>query len=83
MEVEKTLSLTRQELADLLKGIASQLEAGGSVRSEALNNEVVPQEPILVKLEYEDKVATQKIEIDIHLIGSSQAQPQQPQPPVF
>jgi len=74
MEIEKSLNLTRKELVDLLKGIAGQLEAGGPVKSESLNAEVTPGEPIFVKLEYEDKYGQNKIEIDIHLVGQSQPQ---------
>lgn len=74
MEIEKSLNLTRKELADLLKGVAEQLEAGGSVKSETLNAEVTPGEPIFVKFEYEDEYGQKKIEIDIHLVGQSQPQ---------
>jgi len=68
MEIEKSLNLNRRDLANLLKTIAEQLEQEGPVRSEALNAEVNPGEPIFVKLEYEDEPGGKKIEIDIHLI---------------
>jgi len=74
MEIEKSLNLNRKELADLLREIAGQLEAGGPVKSETLNTSVNPREPIFVKLEYEDKAGEQKIEIDIHLIGTGEQQ---------
>jgi amphi-Trp domain-containing protein len=68
MEIERSLSLTRKELADLLKKIADQLERGEAVRLEGLDAEVSPIEPILVKLEYEEEYGRKKIEIDIHLL---------------
>jgi amphi-Trp domain-containing protein len=68
MEIERSLSLTRRELADVLKKVADQLERGDAVRLEGLDAEVSPMEPILVKLEYEDKYGRKKIEIDIHLV---------------
>ena len=69
MEIKKSLNLTRKELSDLLKGIAEQLEAGGPVKSETLNAEVTPGEPISVKFEYEEEYGQKKMEIDIDLIG--------------
>jgi amphi-Trp domain-containing protein len=74
MEIEKSLNLNRKQLADLLRKIAEQLEAGGVVQSETLNASVNPREPIFVKLEYEDKVGEQKIELDIHLVGTGEQQ---------
>ena len=74
MEIEKSLNLDRRQLADLLRRIAEQLEAGGPVKSETLNAQVTPREPIFVKLEFEDKIGEQTIEIDIKLIGSGQTQ---------
>lgn len=77
MEIEKSLNLSRKDLADLLKNIAEQLEKEGPVRSETLNAEVIPAEPILVKFEYEDKIGEKEIEINVHLIerGQSPASP--------
>jgi amphi-Trp domain-containing protein len=68
MEIERSLSLTRKELADVLKKVVDQLERGDAVRLETLDAEVSPVEPILVKLEYEDEYGRKKIEIDIHLV---------------
>lgn len=72
MEIEKSLNLSRKELADLLRNIAGQLEREGPVRSESLNAEVNPAEPVLVKFEYEDKVGEKEIEINIHLVERGQ-----------
>ena len=69
MEIEKTLNLTRRQLADFLRKIAEQLEREGVVKLEELGAEVNPREPILVKLELEEK-GEKKIEVDIHLIES-------------
>ncbi|RLE48510.1 MAG: hypothetical protein DRJ31_07105 [Candidatus Methanomethylicota archaeon] len=70
MEIEKTLSLTRKQLADMLRNLADQLEKGVAVKSETLNAEVTPEEPIYAKLEYEDEHGKQKIEVNFKLIGS-------------
>jgi len=51
---------------------------GLPVKSEALNVEVSPEEPILVKLEYEEEQGKQKMEIDIKLIANAEPQPVKP-----
>ena len=72
METERSLSLNRQQLADMLRAVVDQLEAGGAVKSEALGAEVNPQEPIFVKLEYEEKTGQKEIEINVHLVETVQ-----------
>jgi hypothetical protein len=70
IEIVKKETLTKKQLTNLLKDTINQLKQGKPVKSETLNAEVNPEEPINVKLRYSDNFARQMIQITISLVGS-------------
>ena len=70
MEIVRKLTLTKEQLTDLLKDTVNQLKKGKPVKSEILNAEVSPEEPIHLTLRYKDNFAQQMIQITISLVGS-------------